>query len=149
MAHKKYKVISYTKGNTFHYDNTVKLYYCFQHTVVETNIGTFYIKPLFRTDGGSVPKYLQWLIPAWSETNDLLRLAYVIHDACYGAELLPKEIADELLHSMLLDAGLSKTKSMLVCEAVSLFAKRHYGIVNDDLENVDYCSYIPNAKNKV
>lgn len=139
MSHKKYNVISYTKGNTFIKNDTTKLYECFQYTIVETNLGTITIKPGFRTDGGSVPKAFQWIIPAWSETNDLLRLAFVVHDACYGAELLPKDIADELLHSMLLDAGLGKVKAMMVCEAVSLFAKRHYGIVNDDLDNEDYC----------
>lgn len=144
MSHKKYKVFSYTKGNTFRKDETTGLYYCYQHTIVETSLGTIHIKPLFRTDGGSVPKKLQWFIPGWSETNDLLRLAFVVHDACYGAELLPKEIADELLHSMLLDAGLGKIKSFMVCEAVSLFAKRHYGIVNDDLDNVEYCSIVQN-----
>lgn len=140
MIHKRYKVISYTKGNTFIYSKETKLYECFQYTIVETELGTFTIKPLFRTDGGSVPKVFQWLIPAWSETNDLLRLAFVIHDACYGAELLPKDVADELLHSMLLDAGLGKIKSKLVCEAVSLFAKRHYGIANDELDNCEYCN---------
>lgn len=139
MKHTRYKVISYTKENTFIQSNETKLYECFKYTIIETELGTITIKPGFRTDGGSVPKCLQWLIPAWSETNTLLRLAFVVHDACYGAELLPKDIADELLHSMLLDAGLSKVKAMMVCNVVSIFAKRHYGILNDDLDNIEYC----------
>lgn len=141
MNHQQYKVLSYTKGNTFKYNDISKLYECYQNTYVDTNIGQFHIMPLFRTDGGSVPKSFQWLIPAWSETNDLLRLAYVIHDACYGAELVSKKEADELLHSMLLAAGLGKIKSLMVCEAVALFARRHYGIANDNLDNYYFCEF--------
>lgn len=142
MKHQGYSVISYTKENTFNKINDV-LYECFKHTIVEIkytdgSIHSFHIKPRFRTDGGSVPKVFEWFVKGWSKTNTLLNLAYVIHDGIYGSECETKEVADEILHSMLVQSGLSSFRASMVCFAVTNFAKKHYGIENDYLDNDDY-----------
>lgn len=87
----------------------------------------FTILPGFRTDGGSVPKAFQWFVPSWSEGNVLINLAYAIHDLVYGAELMARSEADDLLRGMLRDAGLSRARASTVCWAVNTFACRHYG----------------------
>lgn len=94
----------------------------------------FHIFPGFQTDGGSVPVAFRWFVPAWSEGNEIINLAYVLHDYLYGSEALPKDIADDLLRGMLRDAGLSRFRASTVCWAVEKFARSHYGITNDRLD---------------
>ncbi len=91
----------------------------------------FCLLPGFMTDGGSVPKAFQWLVPGWSADNQLLCLAYALHDYCYGSECLGKQDSDDLVRGMLRDSGMSRFKAGLVHQAVYRFAGNHYGMLND------------------
>ena len=92
---------------------------------------TWHLLPGFRTDGGSVPLAFRWFVPSWSDDNDIINLAYALHDAAYGSEFMHKDVADDMLRGMLRDAGLSRFKASTVCWAVNNFAKSHYGLEND------------------
>ena len=92
---------------------------------------TWHLLPGFRTDGGSVPAAFRWFVPSWSEDNDIINMAYSIHDAAYGSGLVHRDIADDMLRGILRDAGLSRFKASTVCWAVNTFAKSHYGPEND------------------
>ena len=99
--------------------------------------------PGFRTDGGSVPKAFQWLIKGWypdaSWKSCLTNLAFAIHDANYGCTYVSRKIADDMLRSMLRDAGWNRFTASTVCWAVNTFACLHYG--DDDLENRDFIRF--------
>lgn len=95
------------------------------------NFYHFLFKPGFVTDMGSVPKPFQWFMPSYDHDNVLLNLAYVAHDFCYGSECISKELADDLLRSVIRDAGYNRLHASAVCEAVKLFAKCHYGVKHD------------------
>lgn len=95
---------------------------------------SFHLMPGFQTDGGSVPLAFRWFVPAWSDDNEIINLAYALHDYLYGSEALPKDVADDLLRGLLRDAGLSRFRASTVCWAVEKFARSHYGITNDRLD---------------
>lgn len=86
----------------------------------------FHLLPGFRCNGGSVPWMFRWFVPSWSSTNDLINIAYALHDGCYASGLLHRDIADDLLRGLLRDAGLSRLKASTVCYAVNQFAESHY-----------------------
>lgn len=92
---------------------------------------TWHLYPGFQTDGGSVPVAFQWFVPKWSNENDLINLAFALHDAAYGSGLMHRDIADDMLRGMLRDAGLSRFRASTVCWAVNNFAASHYGPNND------------------
>lgn len=94
----------------------------------------WHLLPGFRTDGGSVPLAFRWFVPSWSKDNAIINLAYALHDAAYGSELMHRSIADDMLRGMLRDAGLSRFKASTVCWAVNNFASGHYGQCNDDYD---------------
>lgn len=96
---------------------------------------TFSFQPGFTTDGGSIPLALRWFVPSWSKDNHVLNMAYALHDACYGGELLSRRAADDLLESMLYEAGLSRFRATTVKYAVANFASRHYGKQFDQYED--------------
>lgn len=106
------------------------------------NIYSFRLEPGFQTDGGSVPKPFRWLIPSWDAKNKLLCLAYALHDACYGSECLPKDLADDLVRSLLRDSGMARVKAGMVHQAVNLFASKHYGKANDKWNCAAYVGMI-------
>lgn len=86
----------------------------------------FTLLPGFRCNGGSVPWCFRWFVPSWSSTNDLLNMAYALHDAMYCSGLMHRELADDMLRGLLRDAGLSRLKASTVCFAVNKFAESHY-----------------------
>lgn len=104
------------------------------------NFYHFELFPGFITDGGSIPKGFQWFVKPWSDDNILMNLAYAIHDFCYGSECISKELSDDLLRSVLRDAGLSRLKASTVCFCVQKFAKRHYGQKHDKFDCVNHGS---------
>lgn len=97
--------------------------------IVRDELGThyeFHLLPGFRCNGGSVPFIFQWFVPSWSPTNDLINMAYALHDGCYASGLLHRDVSDDLLRGLLRDAGLSRVKASTVCYAVNKFAESHY-----------------------
>lgn len=96
---------------------------------------TFHILPGFRTDFGSIPVIFRWFVPSRSETNDVLNMAFVVHDACYSSGLVHKDLADQMLHDILIDAGISRFRAKMVKWAVGNFAACHYGPENDTDDN--------------
>jgi len=97
--------------------------------IVRDELGThyeFHLLPGFRCNGGSVPFIFQWFVPSWSPTNDLINMAYALHDGCYASGLLHRDVSDDLLRGLLRDAGLSRIKASTVCYAVNKFAESHY-----------------------
>lgn len=86
----------------------------------------FHLLPGFRCNGGSVPWMFRWFVPSWSSTNDLINMAYALHDGCYASGILHRDIADDLLRGLLRDAGISRLKASTVCYAVNQFAESHY-----------------------
>ena len=86
----------------------------------------FTLLPGFRCNGGSVPWCFHWFVPSWSSTNDLINIAYALHDAMYCSGLMLRDIADDMLRGLLRDAGLSRLKASTVCFAVNKFAESHY-----------------------
>lgn len=92
---------------------------------------TWHLYPGFLTDGGSVPLAFQWVVPKWSDDNDLINLSFALHDAAYGSGLMHRSLADDMLRGMLRDAGLSRWRASAVCWAVNNFAAKHYGPEND------------------
>lgn len=108
---------------------------------VRDEAGSFYhfeLYPGFLCDGGSVPKPFQWFMPSWDDGNVLLNLAYCVHDFCYGSECLNRELADDLLRSLLRDAGYNRFHASTVCWAVNSFACCHYGKKHDKYSCRDY-----------
>lgn len=97
--------------------------------VVRDETGMFYEFQMlagFRTNGGSVPWCFRWFVPSWSSTNDLINIAYALHDGLYASGLLHRSVSDDLLRGLLRDAGLSRIKASTVCYAVNKFAESHY-----------------------
>ena len=106
--------------------------------IVRDEFGThyeFHFLPGFRCNGGSVPWCFRWFVPSWSPTNDLINIAFAIHDGLYGSELMHRDIADDLLRGLLRDAGLSRLKASTVCYAVNKFAESHYGQDKDGYDS--------------
>ena len=78
------------------------------------------------TDGLSVPWCFRWYLPCWSNTNVLYNLAGIIHDGCYGSELLSKQAADKLFYLGLRKADISPSKAKTALWAVEHLAGLHY-----------------------
>lgn len=96
---------------------------------------TWHILPGFRCDMGSIPKCFQWFVPSYDPKNPILDVAFAVHDAAYGSELVSKELADDMLRDTLIAAGISRFRANTVHWAVDKFAKSHYGVKNDTLDN--------------
>lgn len=129
-----FTVKNYTKA--YNWVKNGDLYQCIDDidVLLQDNHGLnyhFHLYPGFRTDGGSVPKPFQCVIPSWDKSNELLNLAYALHDYCYGSEVLSKSDSDDLVRGMLRDSGMSRVKAGMVHMAVYRFAGNHYGIEHD------------------
>ena len=96
---------------------------------------TWHLLPGFRTDFGSIPVVFRWLVPSHSDTDDVLNIAYATHDAIYSSGLASREVADEMLYSMLLESELPRWKAKLVFWAVRNFASDHYDPEHDKDDN--------------
>lgn len=82
-------------------------------------------------DGASVPKPFRWYLPNIDERNLVYTAAGLLHDCCYGGELLSKELSDDLFRGVLRDAGIPRRKASFAHLCVSVGAKSHYGKDND------------------
>lgn len=90
------------------------------------------------TDGLSVPKIFRWYLKDWDDDNPLYNIAGIIHDGCYGSEIVTKPLADEIFYNGLLKAGISKTKAKIARWAVENLAGLHYGRKHDDYGISEY-----------
>lgn len=90
------------------------------------------------TDGLSVPKIFRWYLKDWDDNNVLYNVAGIVHDGCYGAELVSKSLADEIFYYGLLKAGISSTKAKVARWAVENLAGLHYGREHDDYGISEY-----------
>lgn len=90
------------------------------------------------TDGLSVPKIFRWYLPDWDDNNVLYNVAGIIHDGCYGSEIVTKYLADEIFYYGLLKAGISSTKAKVARWAVENLAGLHYGREHDDFGISEY-----------
>lgn len=89
---------------------------------------TFKIHKGFKTDGGSIPKALEWLVgPGWNDKDNKYNATFILHDGCYASEIVSKELADDMLRSSLRDCNISRKKAGAIHRAVMMFAKCHYG----------------------
>lgn len=107
--------------------------------VVRDETGMFYEFQMlagFRTNGGSVPWFAQWYVPSWSSTNDLINIAYSLHDGIYASGIMHRDLADDLLRGLARDSGYSRTKAGLICWAVNQFGASHYG--KDELDTAKF-----------
>lgn len=90
------------------------------------------LKAGFSSDGASVPLAFQWILPAWSKTNELMNVAALLHDALYGERgfnLLAREECDDLYRGALRVAGLPRYKASVVDMAlyVAGWTRDHWG----------------------
>ena len=90
------------------------------------------------TDGLSVPKIFRWYLKDWDDDNPLYNIAGIIHDGCYGSEIVTKPLADEIFYYGLLKAGISKTKAKIARWAVENLTGLHYGRKHDDYGISEY-----------
>lgn len=82
-------------------------------------------------DGASVPKAFRWYLPNIDPDNLVYTLAGLVHDACYGSECVPREVADDLFRGTMRDAGLPRRKASFAEFLVSIFGRGHYGKAED------------------
>ena len=92
------------------------------------------------TDGLSVPKIFRWYLPDWDESNPAYNIAGIVHDGCYGSEVLCKEMADQLFYNALLFAHIKPSKASVALWAVEHLAGLHYGSGHDDFGISEYVS---------
>lgn len=98
------------------------------------------ILPGFMTDGGSIPKVFQWFAKGWTD-DYRYNAIFILHDAMYCTEYVHREIADDMLRSCLREYGMTRFQASTIHFCVRNFAKRHYGIVNDENDNFDFVQF--------
>lgn len=108
----------------------------------ENHTYIFLIKKGALTDGGSIPKAFSWFAKGWYDDNFIINACYILHDALYASELMPKDIADDILRSSLRDCGFDRLHASTICWAVNTFAKRHYGKSHDRFDLREYVERI-------
>jgi hypothetical protein len=92
------------------------------------------------TDGLSVPKIFRWYLKDWDDNNPLYNIAGIVHDGCYGSEVLCKEMADQLFYNALVFAQIPRRKASVALWAVEHLAGLHYGSKHDDFGISEYVS---------
>ena len=97
----------------------------------------FRVSKGFRTDGGSIPKMLSWFAPSWKADDNSYNATFILHDGLYASELVPKEMADDMLRSSLRDVGMNRFHASTICFCVNHFANKHYGKENDKWNCLD------------
>lgn len=108
------------------------------HVTVKDKTGLTYmftLKKGFKCNGGSVPVIFRWFMPSWDDSVPLLNVAYMLHDWLYASREMCKAYADDLLRSLLRDAGYNRFHASTVCWAVNNFARSHFG--NDEYHVAD------------
>ena len=110
---------------------------------LDTDFGkryTIHCKRGLAWDGASVPKPFRWYLPNIDEKNLVYTSAGLLHDCCYGAELLPKPLSDDLFRGVLRDAGILRRKASFAHLCVKFGAKSHYGKEHDRFGIRFFCS---------
>ena len=73
----------------------------------------------FLTDLRSGSDLLNPIVPKWGDWGTCV--AYIVHDALYTRHFMSRQLADELLRDMLVEAGMGKFKAALAYRAVRMF----------------------------
>lgn len=92
------------------------------------------------TDGLSVPRIFRWYLPDWDDSNPCYNISGIVHDGCYGSEVLSKDTADILFKNGLLFAHIKPSKASVAGWAVEHLAGLHYGHEHDDFGISEYVS---------
>ena len=92
------------------------------------------------TDGLSVPRIFRWYLPDWDDSNPLYNISGIVHDGCYGSEIMCKEMADQLFYQGLILAHKPRRKAKVALWAVENLAGLHYGSEHDDFGISEYVS---------
>jgi hypothetical protein len=82
----------------------------------------------FQYDGASIPSPVWQLIG--TPFNPRFMTAAVFHDWIYHVHHIPRDDADQLFYELLLESGVSRTKAVLMREAVQNFGGWYWE--NDD-----------------
>ncbi len=75
----------------------------------------------FKTDGGTIPRFL-WGITSPTDYID----QYLVHDYLYTVHCTSRKAADTLLRESLIKAGMSTSIAYAVYAAVRMFGGSHY-----------------------
>lgn len=78
-----------------------------------------HVKPGFRTDGASIPRFF-WRVFGSPYEPDIFAAA-IAHDALYRGELVPRRDADAAFLAMMDESGVPRRKRRLVWIGVRLF----------------------------
>lgn len=82
------------------------------------------VRPGFRTDGASIPRYLWWLI-GHPMHAPFVRGA-VVHDFYYRTATIERAVADAILRAMLIEDGVSAIRAGVMYYAVRAFGGLHW-----------------------
>lgn len=90
------------------------------------------------SDGLSVPRIFRWYLPCWDDNNPGYNISGIVHDGCYGSEILCKDMADMLFYKGLLFAHIKPSKASVAGWAVERLAGLRYGSKHDDFNISPY-----------
>lgn len=125
-------------SNTCEYKKVNGLYVLLDDIYITFSCGPFVfeitVKKGAMTDGLSVPRLFRFFLPCWDDKNVLYNISGIVHDACYGSEILSKSFADALFHRSLVTAGISKRKANIAGWCVENLAGLRYGRDKDDFD---------------
>ena len=80
---------------------------------------TVHVKPGFRTDGASIPRFF-WRVLGSPYDPDVMA-ASIGHDAMYRGRIVPRRAADAAFRTMMAASGAPKRKRRLIWIGVRLF----------------------------
>ena len=78
-----------------------------------------HVKPGFRTDGASIPRFL-WFIFGSPYDPDIFPSA-IGHDAMYRGRIVPRRVADAAFRDMMAENGVPERKRRAILRGVRLF----------------------------
>jgi hypothetical protein len=92
----------------------------------ESTILEYTILSGYQTNFRSGPKIVDIIAKQVDEKNNNLNLSWLVHDINYDGYIKDRKVADLLLYSMLLDAGLPPPRAAAVYYGVRLLGKGHH-----------------------
>jgi hypothetical protein len=91
---------------------------------------TIFVPKFFQYDGSSIPSAL-WPLMG-SPFHPSFMLAAVFHDWIYHTHQIPREDADNLVHKMLIEDGVSRAKAWLMYNTIDLVGESYWTNDPDD-----------------
>lgn len=110
-------------------------YELFEEFELSFNGRTLYVPKFFEFDGATIPS-AAWQIIG-TPFDPQFMTAAVAHDwlyytHCFSDGPVDREVCDQLLHDVLRQSGVNKTRAWLIYEAVRDFGKSHWDNRDDD-----------------